>query len=282
MSKVEGLSLGPDDDKVMTDVSDKAKVAPTLSAAAAATTAASTTTTAGAVSSVRAPMALDDGKDAGGPLKITSKDQKEFVIERKYACHSVLVKTALENDDKADMVPIPGVTGPILDLVVKWLNEHKGVDPPAIEKPLRSKNMADVCQYKWDAEFIDKIGDVRKELYDLVLAANYMDIKPLLHLGCAKIASLIKGQPLEKIKEILDINYRKDAAPNANAAAAGAAATGADQKTMPTAAAAAAPAAGPGPAPNNQSSSSSSSSSSAPSASSRPAAPKDNSTDRKR
>lgn len=30
-----------------------------------------------------------------------------------------------------------------------------------------------------------------------------MDVKSLLHLGCAKVASLIKGQPLEKIKDIL-------------------------------------------------------------------------------
>ena len=40
-------------------------------------------------------------------------------------------------------------------------------------------------------------------LYDLILAANYMDIKSLLHLGCACVASLIKGQPLDKIKDIL-------------------------------------------------------------------------------
>ncbi len=57
-----------------------------------------------------------------------------------------------------------------------------------------------------DADFIDKIGETRQTLYDLILAANYMDIKSLLHLGCAKVASLIKGQPLEKIKEILDPN----------------------------------------------------------------------------
>jgi hypothetical protein len=57
-----------------------------------------------------------------------------------------------------------------------------------------------------DAEYIDKIGETRQQLYDLILAANYMDIKSLLHLGCAKVASLIKGQPLEKIKEILDPN----------------------------------------------------------------------------
>jgi len=60
-----------------------------------------------------------------------------------------------------------------------------------------------------DAAYIDKIGETRQQLYDLILAANYMDIKSLLHLGCAKVASLIKGQPLEKIKEILDQNQSK-------------------------------------------------------------------------
>jgi hypothetical protein len=112
-------------------------------------------------------------------------------------------------DDKAEEVPIPGVTGAILELVVNYMKEHKGVEPPIIEKPLRSKVMKDVCPHKWDADYIDKIGETRQQLYDLILAANYMDIKSLLHLGCAKVASLIKGQPLEKIKEILDPNQGK-------------------------------------------------------------------------
>jgi len=148
----------------------------------------------------------DDDKDAAKPLKLVSKDKKEFTVERKQAFISTLVKTSLENDDKADEVPIPGVTGAILDLVVAYMKEHKGVEPPIIEKPLRSKVMKDVCPHKPDADYIDKIGDNRQQLYDLILAANYMDIKSLLHLGCAKVASLIKGQPLEKIKEILDPN----------------------------------------------------------------------------
>jgi len=78
------------------------------------------------------------------------------------------------------------------------MTHHAGVEPPIIEKPLRSKLMKDVCKDKWDAEFIDNIGNNRQQLYDLILAANYMDVKSLLHLGCAKVASLIKGQPLEK------------------------------------------------------------------------------------
>jgi hypothetical protein len=125
------------------------------------------------------------------------------------------------------------------------MNHHKGVEPPIIEKPLRSKVMKDVCKDPFDADFIDRIGDNRQALYDLILgifynidaiscanrpkrlhstacvcvcvrtwliftAANYMDIKSLLHLGCAKVASLIKGQPLEKIKDILSTGAKTE------------------------------------------------------------------------
>jgi S-phase kinase-associated protein 1 len=151
-----------------------------------------------------APVSLDDGGNDDGFLMLISKDKKEFKIERKFAKMSKLIRTALENDEKEDTIPIVGVQSHILELVVQYLKEHKGVEPQAIEKPLRSKKMSDVCPYKWDATYIDKIGDTRQNLYDLVLAGNYLDIQPLLHLGCAKIASLIKGQPLEKFKEILD------------------------------------------------------------------------------
>jgi S-phase kinase-associated protein 1 len=98
---------------------------------------------------------------------------------------------------------MPGVRGDILAKVVEYLVYHKGVESQAPDKPLRSAVMKDVCKDPWDADYIDRIGANRQQLYELILAANYMDIKTLLHLGCAKVASLIKGQPLEKAKDIL-------------------------------------------------------------------------------
>jgi hypothetical protein len=65
---------------------------------------------------------------------------------------------------------------------------------------------------RWDADFIDRIGDSRALLYDVILASNYLDIKSLLHLGCAKVASLVKGQPLEKFKSILEAKQQSDTA----------------------------------------------------------------------
>lgn len=220
-----------------TNVNTAATVATsTNAAAAAAATAAAAAAPADEKKAVVA-AGLDDKDDDQGMLKLISKSKKEFPIQRKYAKMSKLIRTALENDEKEEEIPIVGVESHILELVVQYLKEHKGVEPQAIEKPLRSKKMSDVCPYKWDATYIDKIGDTRQQLYDLVLAANYLDIQPLLHLGCAKIASLIKGQPLEKFKEILDPKQppqsatTKDANPNATpGSSASAAAVATDKK----------------------------------------------------
>ena len=39
----------------------------------------------------------------------------------------------------------------------------------------------------------------------LLQAANYMDIKPLLDLTCAKVASMIKGKTPEQIRKTFNI-----------------------------------------------------------------------------
>jgi len=39
--------------------------------------------------------------------------------------------------------------------------------------------------------------------YDFLLAVNYCSLTSLLHLCCAFVASLIKGQPLDQIEKIL-------------------------------------------------------------------------------
>lgn len=124
-------------------------------------------------------------------------------MDRKIALISSLIKTAVESDPDAKEVAIPAVASDIMELVISYMKHHNGSEPPIIEKPLRSKVMKEVCKDPFDATFIDDIGENRQQLYDLILAANYMHVNSLLHLGCAKVASLIKGQPVEKIKDIL-------------------------------------------------------------------------------
>jgi len=144
-----------------------------------------------------------------GDLTLVSSDGKEFTLPKKYACISKLVLTSLETDAEASTVPIPGVKAKDLQSIVEYMVHHSGTEPAIIPKPLASKNMKDVTKDPWDAAFIDRLGENRQQLYDLILASNYIDLRSLLHLGCAKVASLIKGQPLEKIKGILGPNSQQ-------------------------------------------------------------------------
>lgn len=93
---------------------------------------------------------FDDPRFTGVPVTLISKDKKEFVVEKKAAMISTFIATPLV-EDKEDIkeLPVPGVNGNILGLVIKYMVEHKGVEPPIVEKPLRSKMMKDVCPYKW-------------------------------------------------------------------------------------------------------------------------------------
>ena len=54
----------------------------------------------------------------------------------------------------------------------------------------------------WSAEYVDVDQEM---LFEVVMAANYLDIKPLLELSCAKVASLIKGKSIQEIRQFFQI-----------------------------------------------------------------------------
>ena len=77
---------------------------------------------------------------------------------------------------------------------------HYRTPPKEIEKPLRLPIAQVICS--WDNNFVD-VGYER--LFQLILAANYMDIKPLLDLTCAKVADSLKNKTPEQIRKQFNI-----------------------------------------------------------------------------
>jgi S-phase kinase-associated protein 1 len=126
---------------------------------------------------------------------LVSSEGESFEVPKSVAVQSELVKEMLEDEDASD-IPLPNVKSRVLKLVVEFCHHHYNNEMPKIEKPLRSPNMKDICP-EWDANFVDVELDL---LFELVMAANYLDIKPLLDLICAKIATYVKGRTPEEIK----------------------------------------------------------------------------------
>jgi S-phase kinase-associated protein 1 len=134
-------------------------------------------------------------------LTLVSQEQKKFTVSKKVALTSELVKTMAEGDREEKEIPLPNVKANVLTKVVDYMRYHAENPSKEIEKPLKSSNMSEVVS-QWDADFVD----VEQELlFELILAANYMDIKPLLDLTCAKVASMIKGKSPEAIRKTFNI-----------------------------------------------------------------------------
>lgn len=141
-------------------------------------------------------------------VTLTSKDGEQFVVPVSVAKMSELIKGTMgedENDDDDDNhmdIPLPNVKADVLQKVIDYCKHYILVEPMnEIEKPLKSNNMGEVVQ-KWYADYVD-VEQVM--LFELILAANYMDIKPLLDLTCATVASMIKGKTPEDIRATFNI-----------------------------------------------------------------------------
>merc|ERR1712129_288610 len=123
-------------------------------------------------------------------------------ISKKSAALSKFVTTILEGDSEADSIEIRQVPPETLEHVINYLKHHAGKEPDPLPCPVRSIHMAQIVSYKWDATWIDAFD--KKTIFEIILAANYMDIKSLLHLGCAKIATLIKQLDQKEINRIIE------------------------------------------------------------------------------
>jgi S-phase kinase-associated protein 1 len=102
----------------------------------------------------------------------------------------------LENIPDVDMaVPLPNVSSTVLQRVIDWCKHHKENPTPQSDDSV--KRADDIPE--WDHEFCGGDNPDQSELFELILAANYLNIKELLDLTCKTVANMIKGKSPEEI-----------------------------------------------------------------------------------
>jgi S-phase kinase-associated protein 1 len=105
----------------------------------------------------------------------------------------------MEGFGSDNSVPLPNVNGKVLAKVIDYCKHHVA-DAPKSEETITEKRTDDISE--WDQEFC-KVEQAM--LFELTLAANYLDIKPLLDLCCKTIANMIKGKTPEEIRKTFNI-----------------------------------------------------------------------------
>ncbi|KAK1355953.1 hypothetical protein POM88_049209 [Heracleum sosnowskyi] len=123
-------------------------------------------------------------------ITLRSSDNETFEVEEAVALESQTIKHMIEDDCADTAIPLPNVTGSILAKVIEFCKKH--VESKDDDEALKS----------FDAEFA-KVD--QETLYDLILAANYLNIKSLLDLTCQTVAEMIKGRSPEEIRKKFNI-----------------------------------------------------------------------------
>ncbi|KAK4267360.1 hypothetical protein QN277_024147 [Acacia crassicarpa] len=169
-------------------------------------------------------------------MKVTviSSDGDEFLIPISVVEQSSLLKIAMGECDEGGKIPVSNVNSAILSKVLEYCHKHAGSGPKVAADEGEAANDDSVAADKddsvaadkgeasndaggadeelknWDAKFFKKT-DKFNFIFDIILAANYLNISGLLDLGCQTVADRIKNKMPEEIREIF--NLKNDFSP---------------------------------------------------------------------
>jgi len=135
-------------------------------------------------------------------LLVTS-DNEQFVVDKEVAERSVLIKNMLEDVGESDQpIPLPNVTSSVMKKVLEYCEHHRGEPLPANDDNQDETRKRTTEISEWDQKFISVDQEM---LFEIILAANYLDIKSLLDVGCKTVANMIKGKTPEEIRKLFNI-----------------------------------------------------------------------------
>eukprot|EP00013_Stygamoeba_regulata_P026121 CAMPEP_0177655638 /NCGR_PEP_ID=MMETSP0447-20121125/15090_1 /TAXON_ID=0 /ORGANISM="Stygamoeba regulata, Strain BSH-02190019" /LENGTH=228 /DNA_ID=CAMNT_0019159603 /DNA_START=107 /DNA_END=790 /DNA_ORIENTATION=- len=159
------------------------------------------------------PIPVLPPKVEGAPVRLSSTDGREFEVSRQVAYMSETVKNLVEDvgDEMDSAIPLASVHSLDLEEVIKYCQYHeKHPEINAVKQPRKwgkwdipidQQYANTICA--WDQQFIDQLGV--KRIFDVMLAANYLDVKPLLRLLCKAVANQMKGKSPQEIRAYFGI-----------------------------------------------------------------------------
>lgn len=117
-------------------------------------------------------------------------------------------------EDVKDMsaIPLPNVSWKVLLKVLAYLvhhHEHPTLKTEEDSSATKERRLDDVLP--WDAAFVKTmiVGTDHQLLFDVILAANYLDIKTLQDLTCKSVAIMIKGKTHKEISDHFGVPQHK-------------------------------------------------------------------------
>ena len=126
------------------------------------------------------------------------------VVKRSKALKTMLEDCGIEDGDH-EIVTL-NIRSDVLRKVVAWI-EQNPIETPEIDLSAKSEKIrtgqAFISFTQWETNFLNIPNPT---LFELLTAANYLDIPELCHLAAKKIASMLNGRSPEEMRQIFNIS----------------------------------------------------------------------------
>ncbi|KAJ2826433.1 hypothetical protein FBU31_003442 [Coemansia sp. 'formosensis'] len=146
-------------------------------------------------------------------IKLMTAEGAVISVERDIIEQSGTIRNILSDVGSTDKpIPVPNVSGPILSKIIEYCRHHRN-DPSRRQAkeshgPEESDSSDAVIQRAIEQmdEFDHQFCRVDQgTLFDIMLAANFLDIQPLLDLAGYTVANMVKGKSVEEIRSTFNI-----------------------------------------------------------------------------
>ncbi|OVA10211.1 SKP1 component [Macleaya cordata] len=134
---------------------------------------------------------------------LKSSDGVIFEVDEAVALESETIKQMIEDDCADGGIPLPNVRGNILAKVIQYCKKHVKTSTSSKDDDDDDDDDLKENLKKWDANFMKMIDQVT--LFDIIMAANYLNIKSLMELTCQTVADMIKDKSVEDVRKIFNI-----------------------------------------------------------------------------
>ena len=152
-------------------------------------------------------MSTEVTTEAPVVVKLRSSDNQLFVVGGEEADMSDTLKAMREDMGDDGDIPLPNVDSKALTKVIEYWKHKQAAKKPAAAAPSAEATPdAAIATSDADKAWVESYLDVdQATLFDLILAANYLNCKELLDMTCKAVANMIKGKTPEEIRKLFNI-----------------------------------------------------------------------------
>lgn len=136
-------------------------------------------------------------------VTLVSMDGDSFVVDAAAIVVSKLLDAMVDGPSAAKEIPLPNMRSSVVAKVVEFCQHNRTEPMKKIPQPIPHGNAVGDYVQEWYSAFVGGLGD--ELLFETLLAANYLDLPPLLEICAATIGLRMMNKTPDEVRREFNI-----------------------------------------------------------------------------